>query len=98
MNLACYLFTIYFQIFSLTCFPWVKTSDFIPIFLNNSHFSFHTFFWVRKILIIHQISMLLWEEGVWGEVSTLRYILKRGTLPQVVVMQINHLIVVCDRF
>ena len=32
MNLACYLFTIYFQIFSLTCFPWVKTSDFIPIF------------------------------------------------------------------
>ena len=42
--------------------------------------------------------MLLWEEGVWGEVSTLRYILKRGTLPQVGVMQINHLIVVCDRF
>ena len=34
-------------------------------------------------------------EEVWGEVSTLRYILKSGTLPQVGVMQINHLIVVC---
>ena len=31
----------------------------------------------------------------WGEISTLRYILKSGTLPQVGVMQINHLIVVC---